>query len=112
MEKKGTGLPSGACHSPTSNTVGAAKLKKPKPSTAMAPPKPPPVKVLVPAPPWDTLLSKLLLGEFQTTSVHDVQLAVSCAQDNEGRPPGMSLQPKGYSHRAKSSPNPLSAPRH
>ena len=47
-----------------------------------------------------------LRGEFQTTSVHDVQLAVLCAQDNEGRPPGVSLQPKGYFHRAKSSPNP------
>src|SRR5262249_27212380 len=51
-----------------------------------------------------------LLHEFDTTPVHDVQLAVSCAQDNEGRPPGVSLQPKGYSHGATSSPQHSSLP--
>jgi hypothetical protein len=45
-----------------------------------------------------------LVDEFDTTSVHEVQLAVTCAQDNESRPPGVSFEPKGYSHRTTSFP--------
>jgi hypothetical protein len=39
-----------------------------------------------------------ILDQLHTATVHNTRLAVATAQGNEGSPPRMSLQPKGYSH--------------